>query len=134
LNMETLKYKVIKTKPQYKLYCDMLEELVFNNKKTKEMKEKIELLTLLIEKWDNEHNTLSSLDPVELLEYLMKENKISQIELAKFLGVSKGLVSEILSYKKGMSKEIIRKLASKFKLSQEAFNKEYKFKAEYAVV
>jgi HTH-type transcriptional regulator / antitoxin HigA len=132
--METLKYKVIKTKPQYKLYCDMLEELVFNNKKTKEMKEKIELLTLLIEKWDNEHNTLSSLDPVELLEYLMKENKISQIELAKFLGVSKGLVSEILSYKKGMSKEIIRKLASKFKLSQEAFNKEYKFKAEYAVV
>jgi HTH-type transcriptional regulator/antitoxin HigA len=132
--METLKYKVIKTKPQYKLYCDMLEELVFNNKKTKEMKEKIELLTLLIEKWDNEHNTLSSLDPVELLEYLMKENKISQIELAKFLGVSKSLVSEILSYKKGMSKEIIRKLASKFKLSQEAFNKEYKFKAEYAVV
>jgi HTH-type transcriptional regulator / antitoxin HigA len=129
--METLKYKIVKTKSQYKLYCDILDELVFSDKKTKEMKEEIELLTLLIEKWDNEHNTLSSLDPVELLEYLMKENKISQTDLAKFLGVSKSLVSEILSYKKGMSKEIIRKLASKFKLSQEAFNKEYKLRMEY---
>jgi len=129
--METLKYKIVKTKPQYKLYCDILEELVFSDKRTKEMKEEIELLTLLIEKWDIEHNSLSSLDPVELLEYLMKENKISQTELAKFLGVSKSLISEILSYKKGMSKEIIRKLSSKFKLSQEAFNKKYKLRMEY---
>jgi HTH-type transcriptional regulator / antitoxin HigA len=131
--METLKYKVIKTKAQYKLYCNLLEELVFADKKSKEIKDEIELLTLLIEKWDNEHNTFSTLDPVQLLEYMMKENKVTQTELAKILGVSKSLVSEILSYKKGMSKEIIRKLSSRFKLSQEAFNKVYRRKAEYAM-
>jgi len=108
----------------------MLEELVFGAKKTKEVKEEIELLTVLIELWDKEHNTLSSLDPIQLLSYLVKEHQLSQTELAKLLGISKSLVSEILSYKKGMSKEIIRKLSAHFKLSQEAFNKEYKLKQE----
>ena len=128
--VETLRYKVIKSKAQYKLYCGMLEELVFNSRKTKEMKEEIELLTVLIEKWDAEHNTLASLAPIPLLQFLMKENKLTQSELAKLLGVSKSLVSEILSYKKGMSKEIIRKLSSYFKLSQETFNKEYQLERE----
>jgi HTH-type transcriptional regulator/antitoxin HigA len=132
--METLKYKVIKTKAQYKLYCNMLEELVFSDKKTKAQKEEIELLTVLIEKWDDEHNTLKQLDPVELLSYLMKENKINQIELSKILGVSKSVVSEILNYKKNMSKNVIRKLALHFKLSQDAFNREYALKEEYELV
>jgi len=39
--------------------------------------------------------------------------------------VSKGLVSDILNYKKGLSKEIIRKLSDTFKLSQETFNRHY---------
>lgn len=132
--METLKYKVIKSKAQYKLYCNMLEELVFSDKKTKIVKEEIELLTVLIEKWDTEHNTLQQLDPVELLSYLMKENKISQVELSKVLGVGKSVVSEILSYKKSMSKVVIRKLSLHFKLSQEAFNREYILKGEYELV
>jgi HTH-type transcriptional regulator/antitoxin HigA len=44
------------------------------------------------------------------------------------LGVSKGYVSEILHYKKGLSKDVIRKLAERFKVTQEAFNREYKLK------
>ena len=40
--------------------------------------------------------------------------------------MSKGLVSDILNYKKGLSKEVIRKLAERFKVSQEAFNRPYK--------
>jgi len=39
--------------------------------------------------------------------------------------VSPGLISNIINYKKGFSKEIIRELASLFKLSQEAFNRHY---------
>ncbi len=93
--------------------------------KAKETNEEIELLTLLIEYWDEEHNTLSDIDPVQLLKYLMSQNEISQTDLAKILAISKGVVSEILSYKKGFSKEMIRKLADFFKVSQEGFNKSY---------
>ncbi len=44
------------------------------------------------------------------------------------LKVSKGLVSDIINYKKGLSKEIIRLLSDYFKVSQEAFNRPYKLK------
>ncbi len=123
--MEALKYKIIKNKKQYNDYCGQLEALLDNSNKSKLMKEGIELLTFLIEKWDNEHNSFYDLDPVQLLKSLMNGHNIKPIALAKMLGVSKGLVSDILNYKKGLSKEIIRKLSDTFKLSQEAFNRYY---------
>jgi len=131
--MKDLKYTVIKNKKQYTQYCDLLETLVFAEKKTKEIKNEIELLTLLIKDWDDRHSTLSEVDPVQLLHSLMKENNLKQTDLVKILGISKGLVSEILNYKKGMSKEIIRKLSAHFKLKQEAFNRDYsdKLKQDY---
>ncbi len=89
------------------------------------MKEEIELLTFLIEKWDNEHNSFDDIDPVQLLKSLMNDRNMKPVSLAELLGVSKGLVSDILNYKKGLSKEIIRKLADTFKLSHEAFNRHY---------
>ena len=123
--METLKYKIIKSKKQYNEYCHQLETLLDNNNKSKSIKEEIELLTFLIEKWDNERNSFSDVDPVQLLKSLMNDHNIKPIALAELLGVSKGLVSDILNYKKGLSKEIIRKLADTFKLSHEAFNRHY---------
>lgn len=126
--MEVLKYKIIKSKPQYKEYCNVLEQLLTNNTKNKEVKDEIDLLTLLIEKWDEEHNTFHDTDPIELLQYLMGEKKLKSKDLADTLKVSKGLVSDILNYKKGLSKEIIRSLSDYFKVSQEAFNRPYKLK------
>lgn len=124
--METLKYKVIKTSKQYKEYCSLLEELVDLKKKTKDIQDEIELLDLLIEKYDEEHNSFEDADPIQLLKALMKDHKMKSIDLAKLLHVSEGLVSDMLHYKKGISKESIRILAEHFCLSQEAFNRPYK--------
>jgi HTH-type transcriptional regulator/antitoxin HigA len=126
--METLPYKVIKTKAQYNRYCDTLEALTAGGKKSKAIQDEIELLTLLIEKYDEEHNTFYDADPIELLKYLMKENKMKAVDLAKLLHVSEGLVSDMLHYKKGLSKETIRILSERFKLAQDAFNRPYKLK------
>jgi HTH-type transcriptional regulator / antitoxin HigA len=123
--METLKYKVITTEKQYDNYCKVLEELVFAKQKSKAVKEEIALLTLLIEKYDQEHNMFTEQNPVELLRSLMKDHKLKSVDLARKLDVSPGLVSDIINYKKGFSKEIIRALASLFKMSQEAFNRHY---------
>ncbi len=123
--MDTLKYKVIKNKKQYADYCNKLEELVMGSDKSKATKDEIELLTLLIEKWDEEHNSFEDVDPVTLLKTLMNEKKISSTELAGILNVSKGLVSDILNYKKGLSKEVIHGLSNYFKVSHEAFNRAY---------
>ncbi|MBO9563737.1 MAG: transcriptional regulator [Niastella sp.] len=124
--MDSLLYKVVKSEKQYYDYCRILKELVSLKKKSRFQQDTIELLTLLIEKWDEEHNTFSEADPIEMLKYLMTENKLKAIELAGILSVSKSLVSDILNYRRGLSKEIICKLADHFKLSQEIFNKPYK--------
>ena len=101
--METLKYKVIKTGKQYNSYCVELEKLLESGLKNKAVKEEIELLTLLIKKWDAEHNTFAELDPITLLKSLMTESSLKSKDLAEILGVSKELLSDILSYKKGLS-------------------------------
>ena len=103
--METIPYKVIKTKKQYFQYCKTLEELVVLKTKNKEQKDTIELLTLLIEKWDEQHNTFTDADPIELLRYLMDENKLKSVDMATRLGVSKSLFSDILNYRRGLSKK-----------------------------
>ena len=123
--MESLLFKVIKTESQYFEYCKLLEKLVTMKKKNKYQQDSIELLTLLIEKWDETHNTFEDVDPIELIKYLMTENKLKAVDLAAQLNISKSLVSDILNYRRGLSKEIIRKLAERFKLSQEALNRSY---------
>jgi HTH-type transcriptional regulator / antitoxin HigA len=126
--METLKYKVIVNDQQYNQYCKVLEGLVFLKQKNIFIKEEIALLTLLIEKYDEQRNTLNMVDPITLLKSLMKEHRLKAVDLAKYLQVSEGLVSDMLKYKKGLSKETIRLLAEKFSLRQEAFNRDYALK------
>ena len=123
--METLKYKVIKSLTQYKAYCVLLEQLVDQHSRTATVRDEIELLTLLIHDYDEKVVDQQALDPIQLLRSFMGEHKWRAKDMAEFLGVSKGYVSDILNYKKGLSKEVIRKLASRFKVKQEAFNRAY---------
>ncbi|OYX94200.1 MAG: transcriptional regulator, partial [Sphingobacteriia bacterium 35-40-5] len=70
------------------------------------------------------------LDPVQLIQSLMEEHQLKAKDLVEILRISKGYVSDILNYKKGLSKDVIRKLAFHFKVSQEAFNRPYSLKLD----
>ena len=129
IHMEVLKYKVISSKTQYKEYCNLLENLVFATSKSKNLNDEIAMLTLLIEKWDAEHNSFKKLDPVKLLQSFMESHQLKAKDLVELLAISKSHVSEILNYRKGFSKVVIRKLATYFKVSQEAFNRPYVLKS-----
>lgn len=121
--MKRVKLKAIKSKAQYNAYCKALEEMVSECSRSKAINDEIELLTILTEKWDQEHTIFQEADPVELLQSLMAEKNLKAEDLAELLQLSKGLISGILNYKKGLSKDIIRQLARYFKVSQEAFNR-----------
>lgn len=121
-----LQYTIIRAEEQYIKYCNDLEELVLVEGSSDE--DTIELLTLLIEKWDDEHYKTPEIDPVQLLKLLMEEHDLKAKDLTDILRLSKGTISKILNYKKGISKETIRKLSNHFAMRQEAFNKPYKLK------
>lgn len=117
-------YKIIKTKEQYKAYCDRVMELAAL-KPTDELEDEIETIEIFIDKWENEQYKKNAIDPVQLLKYLMENRNMNQEQLATALSINKSYVSLILNYKKGLSKVVIRKLAELFKVSQEAFNRTY---------
>ena len=120
-----LKYTIIKNLAQYTEYCDRHESLVHED----EVKytDEIELLELLIEAYDqqNTKETGEEPNPVELLRSLLQDANITQSELSKSIEVSKQLISDILGYRRGISKDVMIKLSSFFSMNVAAFSREY---------
>jgi HTH-type transcriptional regulator/antitoxin HigA len=124
MEQAALKYIIIKNRAQYNEYCNQLETILM--KADDKLQDEIDLLTLLIEKYDEENSTFKESDPIALLRSLMQDHRLKPQDMTTILGISKGYISDILHHKKGLSKEVIRKLADHFKLRQEAFNRPYK--------
>ncbi len=122
----TITYKIIKTERQYDEYCRKLQSLLEQNDDKND--DEIELLTLLIENWDRTQYQEPDLDPVQIIRALMDEHQLKAKDLTGILDLSKGTVSKILSYQKGLSKDTIRKLSDHFRLTQETFNRPYKLR------
>ncbi len=126
-----MEYTIIHTKKQYKEYCKKIMELC-SKKPTRKIEDEIELLQLLVDKWDRENyaSDEDDMDPIQLLKYIMETKNLNQANLVSILEINKSAVSQILNYKRGLSKEIIRKLSLHFKMTQEAFNRSYPLASE----
>ena len=131
-----MKYKRIHSLEQYNEYCNVYEKLI--TKDSGKHAEELDLLELLIEDFDNRTieslGTSQDMNPVEILHYLMNENKLTKAELARQLKVSRQLVTEILNYKRNISKKMISKLCNRFKMQPIAFSREYELKGREQAV
>jgi len=79
-----------------------------------------ELLTLLIEVYEEKHYAIDDASPVEVLRELMSANNLRQKDLASLFG-SESVVSEVLSGKREPSKRHIERLSQKFNASPAVF-------------
>lgn len=122
----------IKNKEQYHEYCERhksLGILLAHGEEKQQLKDEYYLLDLVIQDYHRSLNSpLLRLEPVSLLKALLKEHSISGLALSKELKISPSVISEILNYKRGFSKSVISKLATKFDLSESVFMKEYPLK------
>lgn len=127
--MTELKYTVIKSTRQYNRYCNLVEEILSKQQQTLNDEAEVELLTVLIEVWDQKHSTTKEFDPIQLLVSLIQDHKLKPTQMMTIMGISgRGHYYEILNYRKGLSKDVIRRIAKYFKVSQEAFNRAYTLK------
>ena len=126
--MRKLTYTLIKNRKQYDKYCDQLENLTEEYKS--EYDDEIELLSFLIQKYNDEQTEkyLLNLNPVELLIDLISENDITQKELSRRINVSPQLISDIIKYRREITKSVALKLSEEFKLNFYVFLKPYKLK------
>ena len=127
-----MEFKRIKSLKQYNSYCELYEELVYKGYK-KDL-DKIDLLELLIEDFDKktieELGNPKDMEPVELLKYLLNENSLKKSDLARQLKVSRQLITDIVNYKRNISKRMVLKLSDRFKIKPAAFGREYKLKSD----
>lgn len=80
----------------------------------------LEMMSILVERYEQERYPLKPSKPCEVIEFLMGQRGLQQRDLAKVLG-SKSHLSEILSGKREPSKEQAKKLAKFFHVSPALF-------------
>ncbi|GGE19156.1 helix-turn-helix domain-containing protein [Psychroflexus salis] len=98
----------IKNETDYRNALDRLEVIFDAPTDTKEGDE-AEILSLMIENYENEHYPIESPDPIEAIKIRMEELNMRQKDLVGVIG-GKSRVSEILNRKKKLTVEMIREL------------------------
>ncbi len=112
--------KVITSDAQNERYISVLLELEKKTRLTTKEKEFAELLTVLIETYEEKHYPIRAASPVEVLAELMDANNLKQKDLAPMLG-SESVVSEILRGKRELNKGHIQRLSKHFGVSPAVF-------------
>lgn len=83
-----------------------------------------EILSLLIENYENEHYPIESPDPIEAIKIRMEELNMRQKNLVGIIG-GKSRVSEILNRKKRLTVDMIRELERVLQISASVLVNKY---------
>jgi HTH-type transcriptional regulator/antitoxin HigA len=101
-------------------YTDALFALTAKESPTPEDEKAIELLTLLIERYEGERFPIPDAGPVEVLRFLLERNGLAQRDLAEELG-SESTVSLVLSGRRHLTREHIARLSKRFGVDPSVF-------------
>lgn len=115
--------KVIKSEEDYSQATKRLEEIFHAPADTPEGDE-AEVLSLLIEKYEDEHFPIDAPDPIEAIKFRMEQMGMTRHDLAEIIGY-KSRVSEIFSRKRKLSLKMIRNLHQKLKIPYESLISDY---------
>ena len=115
--------KPIKTKKDYALAIKKLETL-FDAKRGTPKGDELELLGILIDKYENDNFPIELPDPVEAIKFRMEQLGLTQTDLAEVFG-QKSRASEILNRKRKLSLEMIRQLHSSWHIPTEVLVQAY---------
>jgi HTH-type transcriptional regulator / antitoxin HigA len=112
---------VIRTEKENEAYTEILHELDQRGKTlTPAEKELTELLTLLIEDFEEKRYRLPRGKPLDVLRFLMEQHGLMQKDVVKVFGTP-SIVSEVLSGKRRLNKDHIERLSARFHVSPELF-------------
>jgi HTH-type transcriptional regulator/antitoxin HigA len=99
-------------------------ESIFDSKKGSAQGDELEILSILIEKYENEHFPIGFPDPIEAIKFRMEQMGYTQSDLAKVVGL-KSRASEILNRKRKLTLEMIRLLHDNLKIPTEVLVQAY---------
>lgn len=115
--------KVIKTEKDYNQALKRLEE-IFHAPSNSEEGDEADILSILIEKYEDENYPVEAPDPIEAIKFRMEQMGMNKKDLAQVLGY-KSRVSEIFSRKRKLTLKMIRNLHKELKIPYESLLTEY---------
>jgi HTH-type transcriptional regulator/antitoxin HigA len=115
--------KPIKTEKDYQDALKRLD-ILFDAKKGTSEGDELEILSILIDKYENEKFPIGFPDPIEAIKFRMEQMGYNQNDLAKVVGL-KSRASEILNKKRKLTLEMIRQLHDNLKIPTEVLIQAY---------
>jgi HTH-type transcriptional regulator/antitoxin HigA len=105
-----MKTKILKTEQEYNQACERIALLINSIPIAIEPDsnegEEIELLSLLVEKYEQEHYPIEAPNPIEAIKFRMEQMNLSQTDIAPLFG-GKTRVSEVLHGKRPLTLKMI---------------------------
>ena len=115
--------KAIKSEEDYNQALKRLDKIFHAEVDTPEGDE-AEVLSILIEKYEDKHYPIGMPDPIEAIKFRMEQMGMKQKDLAEVVGFT-SRVSEILNRKRKLTLNMIRKLSSTLQIPTEVLVQEY---------
>jgi HTH-type transcriptional regulator/antitoxin HigA len=112
--------RVIHSEDELAEYTAVLEKLTLVDHPSPSEIEAIELLSLLIEKFEDEHYALPAATPVEMVRFLLDQHGLRQRDIASIFG-GESQVSMFLSGQRKLSVHQIQGLSSRFGVAADVF-------------
>jgi HTH-type transcriptional regulator/antitoxin HigA len=112
--------RVIHNDEELEEYAEALFQLTAQENPSPVELEAIELLTMLVERYEREHYPIPSADPVSVVRFLIEKQGLTQRDLTPQFG-SESAVSMFLSGQRRLTVGQVRKLAARFKLPAGVF-------------
>ncbi len=103
-----MKLKPIKNKTQLKQALSRVDKL-WGAKRNTEKGDELDVLMLLVEKYEEEHYPIPPSDPIEAIKFLMGQKALTRKDLELYLG-TRARVSEVLNRKRNLTLPMIKKL------------------------
>ena len=99
-------------------------EIIFDAKRGTEQGDELEILSILIDKYENENFPIGMPGPIEAIKFRMEQIGMKQKDLAEVVGF-KSRVSEILNKKRKLTLNMIRKLNTTLRIPTEVLVQDY---------
>ncbi|WP_213803137.1 hypothetical protein [Granulicella sp. dw_53] len=112
--------RVIHNDAELEAYTDALFQLTAIDNPSSSEAEAIELLTLLVERYERERYPIPVADPTEVVRFLIEQQHLTQRDLIPQIG-SESAVSMFLAGQRKLTLAQVRKLSTRFKLPADVF-------------
>jgi HTH-type transcriptional regulator/antitoxin HigA len=112
--------RVIRNDQELAAYTEALFELTALVKPSRSEAAAIELLTMLVDRYEREHYSVPAADAVSVVRFLIEQRGLAQRDLIPQFG-SESAVSMFLTGQRKLTLDQVRKLSVRFKLPADVF-------------